>query len=195
MILSNVEDVLTAQAYILFYKAEVPNKLKKPVSLTSDCSSETIEYSLKSEDTVCYTDNEMCKDIPATSSSLSSQKSSSMPKLSRKQSTSSLTSSSLSPPKLSPSSSYISSSSHENISLKSDGTLLLIDDDITNSLNSSSSMDNSVHVIDREITFNFKPTDSPRITRSSKRSLESNCDMQLSAQKSKRAKKLSFETG
>ncbi|XP_045175243.2 ubiquitin carboxyl-terminal hydrolase 44-like [Mercenaria mercenaria] len=192
MILSTVKEVLTAQAYILFYKAEVPEKVEKPVSLTSDCSTETVEYSLKSEDTVCYPDVEGYNDAPVLTSSVSSPKSSPMPKLSSVQSLASSQSSFSSLPTLSPSPSLWSITSHEKYSLKSDGTEILSDDDIKD-LESSSISDKSVHVIDREITFNFKPADNMRVTRSSKRSLD-NCDMQLSAQNLKRAKKLSFET-
>lgn len=188
MILSTVEEVLTAQAYILFYRSVKPNKSDSTVPSVSGSSSETIGYSLKSEDTVIY-DIESCNYNSSVTSSLP-PKSSLMPKLSKVRLRKSTRSSSSSLPKLSPSYTQ-SASSLESYSLKTDGTEILDSENITD-LPSSLISNDTVH-IDPEISFIFKSTDDRRSTRGSKRSLDS-CDMQQNSRSKKKGKKLSFET-
>lgn len=186
MILSTLEEVLTAQAYILFYKSVKSNMSDSPVPFVSGNSSETVGYSLKSEDTVIYKDVDSCNDNSSVTSS-SSPKSSLMPKFPKVRLRKSTRSSLSSLPKLLPSYTQ-SASAHESCSLKTDGTEIFDSENITDL--ERSMISNDIVRIDPEISFIFKKNDGKRSTRGSKRLLDS-CE---NSQSKKRGKKLSFET-
>ena len=190
MILSHVEELLAAQSYILFYQAVSVPSLSKPSSLTSEGSSDTLIYSLKSEDTVLFPEisDQKLKNTRAVSSSqkrlssLSSppslQESDTMPILSR----------------VSSSASTSSKSSGSKYSLKADGTQVLLGED---SVDSDTLLESSIEVVDGEISFNFKnsqETSKQSSSNTSKRTLRLSQDDSV-VSSAKKPRKLSFGTG
>ncbi|KAL4224627.1 Ubiquitin carboxyl-terminal hydrolase 49 [Mactra antiquata] len=196
MILSSLDDVLTAQAYILFYKTVNTNTLCKSLTVSSDSSTDTIPYSLKSEDTVCLLEKDQTKS-PKTS--LSSSSPTKVPK-NRQSSEISLNSSSSTLPCNSfYSSSSLSSTSSsfksEKLSLKSDGTEILSADEMEG-LDDSFTLNSFFQVVDKEISFNFKSSNDSLEKKTKKSSSKRSLDRSLKRSKqipSSKRKKLSFD--
>lgn len=190
MVLSTMEEVLSAQAYILFYRALD----SKSTSFSSKLEPEPQAYSLTSQDTQVYSmpsqdlvhlgirdQPNMQSDVPMLWSS-SSSSSLQMPTLVKE------TSSALSSLPL----------LDEKYSLKSDGTEILSPDDTTDATNSLIS-DKTVKFIDSEISFSFpspQEWEERRMTRSASRAIKRSLDSMQSSQNSqdpKKPRKLSFQ--
>lgn len=189
MILSSLEEVLTAQAYILFYKSVHSKSIPESLTVSSNTSTGTVSYSLKSEDTVCLPENGQSKSGKTPTTSPKSK----VPKALCRQSSlnSSLSNSPM--PTLLQTLSSSSSSNTEKYSLKTDGTEILTSDEL-DELDCSWISNKSVQIVDKEISFNFK-SDSPDIETKpvgSKRSLDSS-QVEVNSQDCKR-KKLSFDS-
>ncbi|KAH3894173.1 hypothetical protein DPMN_018330 [Dreissena polymorpha] len=157
MVLSSLEEVLTAQAYIFFYRclAQSPCTPRKPPCLLSTSCSVSSMSSLKSVDTVIISESQDSQSSPSAMKSVSqsstlSQNHPYLLGLLRRNTTSPMSGSLSSSPDM-PS---MFSAATLKYSLKTDGTELLL----ANSPNCDISMpsDTSVHFIDREVSFNFR---------------------------------------
>lgn len=161
MILSGVEEVLTAQSYILFYHHVTPSSMSRPPSLKSVGTSDTEVYSLWSMDTISMSDtgddeksNSVMSGGHIRGSSLSKP-----PSLSSIESIPTLKGSDTMPVlstfSSSTSCSKTLSSSDKKYSLKADGTEVLLDEDSIDGSNPLL-LENTIQIIDGEISFNFK---------------------------------------